>query len=101
MIVGIPKEIKTDEYRVSITPAGVHDLVTRGHKVLLEDHAGEGSGITNQDYLDQGAEIVSRQDIFAQSEMIIKVKEPCRRNMAYFVKDRFSTPTSISPRLLN
>jgi alanine dehydrogenase len=76
MIVGIPKEIKTDEYRVSITPAGVHDLVTRGHKVLLEDHAGEGSGITNQDYLDQGAEIVSRKDIFAQSEMIIKVKEP-------------------------
>jgi alanine dehydrogenase len=76
MIVGIPKEIKTDEYRVSMTPAGVHDLVTRGHKVLLEDHAGEGSGITNQDYLDQGAEIVSRQDIFAMSEMIIKVKEP-------------------------
>ena len=76
MIVGIPKEIKTDEYRVSMTPAGVHDLVTRGHKVLLEDHAGEGSGITNKDYLDQGAEIVSRHDIFAQSEMIIKVKEP-------------------------
>ena len=76
MIVGIPKEIKTDEYRVSMTPAGVHDLVTRGHKVLLEDHAGEGSGITNQEYLDQGAEIVSRQVIFAQSEMIIKVKEP-------------------------
>jgi alanine dehydrogenase len=76
MIVGIPKEIKTGEYRVSITPAGVHDLVTRGHKVFLEDRAGEGSGITNQDYLDQGAEIVSRQNIFAQSEMIIKVKEP-------------------------
>ena len=76
MIVGIPKEIKIDEYRVSMTPAGVNDLVTRGHKVLLEDHAGEGSGITNQEYLDQGAEIVSRQDIFAQSEMIVKVKEP-------------------------
>ena len=76
MIIGIPKEIKIDEHRVSMTPAGVNDLVTRGHKVLLEDHAGEGSGITNQEYLDQGAEIVSRQDIFAQSEMIIKVKEP-------------------------
>ncbi|MZH46506.1 MAG: alanine dehydrogenase [Nitrospinae bacterium] len=76
MIVGIPKEIKTDEYRVSMTPAGVHDLVIRGHKVLLEDKAGEGSGITNQDYLDQGAKIVSRQDIFDQSEMIVKVKEP-------------------------
>ena len=76
MIVGIPKEIKADEYRVSMTPAGVHDLVIRGHKVLLEDKAGEGSGITNQDYLDQGAKIVSRQDIFDQSEMIVKVKEP-------------------------
>ncbi len=76
MIVGIPKEIKADEYRVSMTPAGVHDLVVRGHKVLLEDQAGEGSGITNQDYLDQGANIVSRQEIFSQSEMIVKVKEP-------------------------
>ena len=76
MIVGVPKEIKTDEYRVSMTPAGVHDLVARGHKVLLEDLAGEGSGITNQNYLEQGAKIVSHQEIFAQSEMIIKVKEP-------------------------
>ena len=75
MIIGVPKEIKTDEYRVSMTPAGVHDLVIRGHKVLLEDLAGEGSGITNQDYLEQGAKIVSHQEIFAQSEMIIKVKE--------------------------
>ncbi len=76
MIVGVPKEIKTDEYRVSMTPAGVHELVSRGHKVLLEDLAGEGSGISNQYYLDQGAQIVSRQEIFAQSEMIVKVKEP-------------------------
>ena len=58
MIIDIPKEIKIDEHRVSMTPAGVNDLVTRGHKVLLEDHAGEGSGITNQNYLDQGAKIV-------------------------------------------
>ena len=76
MIVGVPKEIKTDEYRVSMTPAGVHDLVARGHKVLLEDLAGEGSGITNQNYLEQGAEIVSHQEIFAKSDMIVKVKEP-------------------------
>ena len=76
MIVGVPKEIKTDEYRVSMTPAGAHELVKRGHKVLLEDKAGEGSGITNQNYLDQGAKIVSRQEIFSQSDMIVKVKEP-------------------------
>ncbi len=76
MIVGIPKEIKTDEYRVSMTPAGVHDLVTHGHKVLVENKAGEGSGIQNEDYLEQGAEIIPREDLFAQAEMIVKVKEP-------------------------
>ena len=76
MIIGVPKEIKTDEYRVSLTPAGVHDLVSRGHSVLLEDLAGEGSGISNQDFLAQGANIVSHKEIFAKSEMIIKVKEP-------------------------
>ena len=76
MIVGIPKEIKADEYRVSMTPAGAHELIIRGHKVLLEDKAGEGSGITNQNYLDQGTQIVSRQEVFSQSDMIVKVKEP-------------------------
>lgn len=76
MIVGVPKEIKSDEYRVSMTPAGVHDMVIRGHEVLLEDQAGEGSGISNLDYLNQGAKIVSREEIFARSEMIVKVKEP-------------------------
>ena len=76
MIVGIPKEIKADEYRVSMTPAGAHELIIRGHKVLLEDKAGEGSGITNQNYLDQGAQIVSRQEVFSRSNMIVKVKEP-------------------------
>ena len=76
MIVGIPKEIKADEYRVSMTPAGARELIIRGHQVLLEDKAGEGSGITNQNYLDQGAQIVSRQEVFSQSDMIVKVKEP-------------------------
>ncbi len=76
MIVGIPKEIKVHEYRVSMTPAGVHDLVANGHKVLVENKAGEGSGIPNQDYLEQGAEILPRDEIFAQAEMIVKVKEP-------------------------
>ena len=55
MIIGIPKEIKTDEYLVSMTPAGVHYLIANGHKVLVEKLAGEGSGISDQDYLDQGA----------------------------------------------
>ena len=76
MIVGIPKEIKVDEYRVSMTPAGVHDLVSSGHKVLVEHKAGEGSGILDKDYLHQGAEIVSREELFSNAEMIVKVKEP-------------------------
>ena len=76
MIVGIPKEIKIDEYRVSMTPAGVHDLVRSGHKVLVENKAGEGSGILDKDYLDQGAEVVPRDELFSKAEMIVKVKEP-------------------------
>jgi alanine dehydrogenase len=76
MIIGIPKEIKADEYRVSMTPTGVHDLIKHGHKVLVENLAGIGSGISDQDYLEQGAKIVSQQEVFDQSEMIVKVKEP-------------------------
>ncbi|MBL4665112.1 MAG: alanine dehydrogenase [Nitrospinaceae bacterium] len=76
MIIGIPKEIKIDEYRVSMTPAGVHDLIVNGHKVLVENLAGDGSGIPDQDYLEQGAKIVSRKEVFEQAEMIVKVKEP-------------------------
>ena len=76
MIIGIPKEIKQDEYRVSMTPAGVHDLVGEGHIVLVEDRAGEGSGLPNQLYEEQGAQVTERNEIFARSEMVIKVKEP-------------------------
>ena len=77
MIVGIPKEIKTHEYRISITPVGVDELVRRGHTVLLEQDAGVGSGLSNDEYLAVGAEIVdSAREIYARAEMIIKVKEP-------------------------
>ena len=69
MIVGIPKEIKPDEYRVSITPAGVHDLVGNGHQVLVENKAGEGSGILDKDYLNQGAEVVPRDELFSKAEI--------------------------------
>ena len=76
MIIGVPREIKQEEYRVAMTPAGVHDLVADGHSVLMEDGAGEGSGLPNQLYEEQGAKITDRNDIFARSEMIVKVKEP-------------------------
>lgn len=76
MIVGIPKEIKEDEGRVSITPAGVHDLTVQGHTVLVEHDAGVGSGISDDQYIEQGAEFLARDEIYSRSEMIMKVKEP-------------------------
>lgn len=76
MIIGVPKEIKQDEYRVSVIPAGVHDLVKAGHTVLVEDGAGVGSGLNNDLYEKVGGKITSRSHIFQQAEMIIKVKEP-------------------------
>lgn len=77
MIVGIPKETKTHEYRVSMTPIGVDELVRRKHKVLVETNAGHGSGIPDDEYAAVGATIVnSAKDVFSQSDMIVKVKEP-------------------------
>jgi len=77
MIVGAPKEIKRDEYRVSLLPVGVEELTRAGHRVLVETGAGLGSGITDQEYIKSGAEMVSTaKEVFGRSDMIIKVKEP-------------------------
>lgn len=77
MIIGIPKEIKNNENRVGITPAGVTTLVLAGHTVLIEKNAGTGSDITDEDYRTAGASILENAaDIYAKAEMIIKVKEP-------------------------
>ncbi|RME75670.1 MAG: alanine dehydrogenase [Planctomycetota bacterium] len=77
MIIGVPKEIKDNENRIGITPAGVDLLVQGGHKVLVQKDGGLGSGITNEDYAHAGAEIVEDpKDVWAKAEMIIKVKEP-------------------------
>ena len=77
MKVGVPTEIKTDEYRVAITPAGVRELVDRGHEVLIQHGAGEGSAIVDAEYAEQGAAIVpDAAAVFAGSDMIVKVKEP-------------------------
>lgn len=77
MIVGVPREIKTEEHRVAITPVGVRELTDRGHEVLVEKGAGEGSTIHDEEYSDQGATIVpTAPDVFAGSDMILKVKEP-------------------------
>jgi alanine dehydrogenase len=77
VLVGVPKEIKNNENRVAMTPAGVFELVNRGHQVLVETSAGVGSGFSNQDYLDAGAKIAdSAAEVWATAEMIVKVKEP-------------------------
>jgi alanine dehydrogenase len=77
MKVGVPTEIKTDEYRVALTPAGVRELVEHGHEVSIQAGAGEGSAITDDDFTSQGARIVpDAAAVFAESEMIVKVKEP-------------------------
>ncbi|MEO9512456.1 MAG: alanine dehydrogenase [Flavobacteriaceae bacterium] len=77
MIVGVPKEIKNNESRVGMTPAGVFELVKNGHKVYVQSAAGEGSGFFDQDYLQVGANILETiKEVYAMSDMIIKVKEP-------------------------
>jgi alanine dehydrogenase len=77
MKVGVPSEIKPDEYRVALTPAGARELAGHGHTVVVQAGAGEGSGITDADYVLQGAEILPDADaVFAEAEMIVKVKEP-------------------------
>lgn len=75
MIIGTPKEIKNNENRVGLTPNGAKELTEAGHKVLIEKHAGKGSGFSDKEYIKAGAEISSREKVW-EAEMIIKVKEP-------------------------
>lgn len=77
MLIGVPKEIKNNEYRVGMVPASVRELVNYGHQVIVETNAGSGIGFSDADYLAIGATIkTSAQEVFAQAEMIVKVKEP-------------------------
>jgi len=77
MIIGIPKEIKDNENRVSTTPAGVHEYRSRGHQVIVETAAGAGSGFSDDQYAAAGAELVASHDeVFDRADMVVKVKEP-------------------------
>lgn len=77
MLVGVPKEIKDNEYRVAVIPATVRELASRGHKVLVETGAGAGAELSDEDYAAAGAEIVDRAEaVFDRAELIVKVKEP-------------------------
>ena len=77
MLIGVPKEIKNHEYRIGLTPSGARELISHGHKVMVQHDGGKSIGLTNEMYLKAGAEIVaSAEEIFARADMIIKVKEP-------------------------
>jgi alanine dehydrogenase len=78
VIIGVPKEIKTGEQRVALTPAGVHALVDHGHRVLIEPGAGMGSGFRDDDYTQLGAVLRPVDAVWAEAEMILKVKEPIK-----------------------
>ena len=79
MIIGVPKEIREDEYRIAITPSGIEALRKDGHEVLVEEDAGVGSSITNEEIRKARAQILpSHEQVFSQAEMIVKVKEPLR-----------------------
>lgn len=84
MIIGIPKEVKNNENRVAITPAGVHAFVQAGHKVLIEKGAGEGSGILDREFSGAGAEMTEVAEVWGHSDMIMKVKEPLSSEYAFF-----------------
>ncbi len=77
MRIGVPKEVKNHEYRVAITPVGVHELVAHGHEVTVEQGAGLGSSITDEEYVAAGARVLeTAEDVWGGAEMVLKVKEP-------------------------
>ena len=83
MLIGCPKEIKNQEYRVGLTPSNVADYVGNNHKVIIEKGAGEGSGFSDEEYKKAGAEISNKKKVF-EADMIVKVKEPIEEEYDYF-----------------
>jgi alanine dehydrogenase len=80
MVIGVPKEIKPEENRVAIVPGGVETLVQKGHRVIIEKGAGSGSGFSDEEYKNAGAEVFQRhEDIFAGADLLLKVKEPLQQ----------------------
>jgi alanine dehydrogenase len=89
MRVGIPTEIKNNENRVAITPAGVHELVRRGHEVFIQQGAGIGSGFQDADFSDQGATILpTAEDVWAAGDLLLKVKEPIKAEYSLMRADQ-------------
>jgi alanine dehydrogenase len=89
MIIGVPKEIKNNENRVALTPAGTQELVKNGHTVYIETSAGTGSGFVDENYVQAGAKILSKAaEVFDVAEMIMKVKEPIEQEYSLIRKDQ-------------
>ncbi len=109
MIVGIPKEIKEDEYRVAMLPVGVEELVQRGHQVLIQAGAGLGSGLADEAYEQAGATLVdSGKEVFEQAELIVKVKEPqasefplIRKNQTIFTYFHFAADRKLTQAMID
>lgn len=89
MIIGVPKEIKNNENRVALTPAGAQELIKRGHTVYVETNAGVGSGFSNEEYVKAGAKMIATAaEVFGLAEMIMKVKEPIEQEYKLIKKDQ-------------
>jgi alanine dehydrogenase len=108
MIIGVPKEIKSNENRVALTPAGALELTRRGHSVFVQSDAGVGSGFDNDDYTGAGAQILATADeVWAKAEMIMKVKEPiaeeysrCRANQLIFTYFHFASSEELTNAMI-
>ncbi len=87
MIIGVPKEIKDNENRVSMTPSGVSQLTGAGHTVLVETSAGEGSHFPDEDFVEAGAKLVSAEQVWTEANMVVKVKEPLASEFKYLRSD--------------
>jgi alanine dehydrogenase len=108
MIIGVPKEVKSNENRVALTPAGAMELTRRGHEVYIQSTAGEGSGFDDDDYKEAGAHILFTADeVWAKGEMIMKVKEPiaeeykrCRANQLIFTYFHFASSEELTHAMI-
>ena len=108
MIIGVPKEIKNNENRVALTPAGVAELVKHGHDVRVQRTAGEGSGFADAEYESAGATLLATiEDTYAQAEMIMKVKEPIeseysliRENQLLFTYFHFASSEELTHAMI-
>ncbi len=108
MFIGIPKEIKNNENRVGMTPAGVHELTAHGHQVFVQHTAGEGSGFSDDEYIAAGATILPTiEDVYAKADMIIKVKEPIapeyplvRKGQLLFTYFHFASDLALTEAML-